>query len=81
MDLAAADGSLRLACKFAQPPWSIRAPDVETNMREAIEVHREGLRLEGDDVPQPQAYSTYVRVSALITGGEATHSQSAMRGF
>jgi predicted RNase H-like HicB family nuclease len=38
--------------------------DVEANMREAIEFHLEGLRLDGDDVPQPQSYSTYVRVSA-----------------
>lgn len=27
--------------------------DVEKNMREAIEFHLEGLRLDGDEVPEP----------------------------
>lgn len=38
--------------------------EVEANMREAIEFHLEGLRLEGDVIPEPQTYSAYVRVSA-----------------
>lgn len=38
--------------------------EVEANMREAIEFHLEGLRVEGDEIPEPQSYSTYVRVSA-----------------
>ena len=38
--------------------------EVEGNMREAIEFHLEGLKAEGDEVPEPRTYSTYVRVSA-----------------
>lgn len=38
--------------------------DVEKNMREAIEFHLEGLRLEGAKVPEPLSYSAYVRISA-----------------
>lgn len=38
--------------------------EVEANMREAIEFHLQGLRVEGDEIPEPQSYSTYVRVSA-----------------
>ena len=38
--------------------------EVEANMREAIELHLEGLRLEGEDVPEPSSYSAYVQVNA-----------------
>ncbi len=38
--------------------------EVEKNMREAIEFHLEGLRLEGMEVPAPHSYSTYVEVPA-----------------
>lgn len=38
--------------------------EVEANMREAVEFHLEGLRLEGEEVPEPQSYSAYVQVSA-----------------
>ena len=38
--------------------------DIAQNMREAIEFHVEGLKLEGDEIPEPRTYSTYVRVSA-----------------
>ena len=38
--------------------------EVERNMREAIEFHLEGLRLEGLDMPQPHTYSAYVDVPA-----------------
>ena len=38
--------------------------EVEKNMREAIEFHLEGLRLEGLQVPPPHTYSTYVEVPA-----------------
>ena len=34
------------------------------NMREAIEFHLEGMRLEGLSVPEPHTYSTYVEVPA-----------------
>ena len=37
---------------------------VEKAMREAIEFHLDGLRQEGDRVPSPRSYSTYVEVPA-----------------
>jgi predicted RNase H-like HicB family nuclease len=36
--------------------------EAESNMREAIEFHVEGLRQEGYPVPEPQATSSYVEV-------------------
>lgn len=36
---------------------------VERNMREAIEFHLEGLRLEGYPVPEPASESAYVEVA------------------
>lgn len=39
-------------------------PLVEKAMREAIEVHLEGLRAEGRRVPAPNSYSTYVEIPA-----------------
>ena len=38
--------------------------EVEANMREAIELHIEGLRLEGYPVPEPSSESAYVNVAA-----------------
>ena len=38
--------------------------DVERTMREAIEFHLEGLRLDGLAVPEPHAYATVVEVAA-----------------
>ncbi len=38
--------------------------EVEANMREAIEFHIEGLRLEGYPVPEPSSESTYIDVAA-----------------
>jgi len=38
--------------------------DVEQRMREAIELHLEGLRAEGEDLPQPHTYATVVEVAA-----------------
>jgi predicted RNase H-like HicB family nuclease len=38
--------------------------EVEPNMREAIELHLEGLRLEGLPAPEKHTYSTYVEVPA-----------------
>ena len=38
--------------------------EIESNMREAIELHLEGLRAEGYPVPEPCASSTYVETSA-----------------
>lgn len=38
--------------------------DVEQRMREAIELHLQGLRAEGEELPQPQAYATIVEVAA-----------------
>lgn len=38
--------------------------EVENNMREAIEFHLHGLRLEGEEVPEPRSYSAYVDIPA-----------------
>ncbi len=38
--------------------------EVERNMREAIEFHLEGMRLEGLEVPAPHTYSSYIEVPA-----------------
>jgi predicted RNase H-like HicB family nuclease len=38
--------------------------EVEQTMREAIELHLEGLRAEGLAPPEPQAYATFVEVAA-----------------
>ncbi|MGH3090211.1 MAG: type II toxin-antitoxin system HicB family antitoxin [Rubrobacteraceae bacterium] len=37
---------------------------VERNMREAIELHLEGLREEGCQIPEPGSSSAYVEISA-----------------
>jgi len=36
--------------------------EVKQNMREAIEFHLEGLRLEGYEIPEPHSSSTYIEV-------------------
>ena len=36
--------------------------EIEQNMREAIEFHLEGLRLEGLPAPKTHTYSTYVEL-------------------
>jgi predicted RNase H-like HicB family nuclease len=38
--------------------------EVEKNMREAIAFHLDGLREEGQPVPEPQSYSAYVELPA-----------------
>ncbi|WP_019498410.1 type II toxin-antitoxin system HicB family antitoxin [Pseudanabaena sp. PCC 6802] len=38
--------------------------EVEQNMREAIEFHLEGLRLEGLEIPTPSTVSAYIEVAA-----------------
>ena len=38
--------------------------DVEHTMREAMKFHLEGLGLEGQEPPQPQAYAQYIELSA-----------------
>jgi predicted RNase H-like HicB family nuclease len=38
--------------------------EVETNMREAISFHLDGLREEGEPVPEPHSYSAYVELPA-----------------
>jgi len=38
--------------------------EVERTMREAIEFHLEGLRAEGQAVPAPHSYATFVEVAA-----------------
>lgn len=37
-------------------------PEVERNMREAIALHVDGLRLEGYEVPRPRTFYSYVDV-------------------
>ncbi len=38
--------------------------EVEQNMREAISFHLDGLREEGQTVPEPHTYSAYVELPA-----------------
>jgi predicted RNase H-like HicB family nuclease len=38
--------------------------EVEVNMREAIELHLDGLREDGQPVPPPHTIATYVEVAA-----------------
>ena len=38
--------------------------EVEQNMREAIAFHLDGLREEGQAVPEPHTYSAYVKLPA-----------------
>jgi predicted RNase H-like HicB family nuclease len=38
--------------------------EVEVNMREAIELHLDGLREDGQPVPTPHTVATYVEVAA-----------------
>ena len=38
--------------------------EVEKNMKEAIEFHLEGLKLEKQIIPKPNSYSDYLEVSA-----------------
>ena len=38
--------------------------EMEENMREAIAFHLDGLREEGQAVPEPRAYSAYVELPA-----------------
>jgi predicted RNase H-like HicB family nuclease len=38
--------------------------EVEHTMRDAIEFHLEGLRAEGQEVPAPHSYATFVEVAA-----------------
>ena len=38
--------------------------EVETTMKEAIEIHLEGLKEDGEPIPPPHTYSTYCEVPA-----------------
>ena len=38
--------------------------EVELEMKEAIAFHLDGMRTEGEAVPEPGSYSTYVEVPA-----------------
>jgi predicted RNase H-like HicB family nuclease len=38
--------------------------EVEQNMREAIAFHIDGMREEGQTVPEPGSYSAYIELSA-----------------
>jgi predicted RNase H-like HicB family nuclease len=38
--------------------------EAESNMREAISFHIEGMRDDGLEIPEPTSYSSYVEVAA-----------------
>jgi predicted RNase H-like HicB family nuclease len=38
--------------------------ETEKNMKEAIDFHLKGLKLEGEPIPRPSAKSAYVEVAA-----------------
>lgn len=38
--------------------------EVEQEMRDAIEFHIEGLRLAGEEIPEPQSQASYCEVAA-----------------
>lgn len=38
--------------------------EAESNMREAISFHVEGMREDGLEIPEPTSYSSYVEVAA-----------------
>ena len=38
--------------------------EVKKNMKEAVEFHLEGLKLEKQKIPRPNSYSDYLEVSA-----------------
>ena len=38
--------------------------DVEKNMQEAISLHLDGMREDGQSLPEPHSYSAYVELSA-----------------
>lgn len=37
--------------------------EAEKNMKNAIEFHLQGLRMEGYEIPEPHSYSAYVEIS------------------
>ena len=39
-------------------------PETESNMREAIEFHLDGMKAEGLPIPEPSSRSAYVEVTA-----------------
>ena len=39
-------------------------PEVERNIREALELHLDGLREEGYSLPEPKSYSSYIKIPA-----------------
>jgi len=38
--------------------------EVEKSMQEAIKFHLEGLKVEGEEIPLPSSYSTYLDIEA-----------------
>jgi predicted RNase H-like HicB family nuclease len=41
------------------------AREIERNIREAIELHLEGLREDGDPIPEPHTAVTYVELQGV----------------
>ena len=50
--------------------------EVESEMREAIGFHIEGLRADGVGLPEPHAYATYYDIAAQLSCSAAPSSQS-----
>ena len=50
--------------------------EVELNMREAITFHLDGLREEGQAVPEPQTYSAYVELPAQLASAGSEHGRN-----
>ena len=49
---------------------------VELNTREAITFHLDGLREEGQAVPEPQTYSAYVELPAQLASAGSEHGRN-----
>ena len=49
--------------------------ETEVNIKEAIEFHLEGLRIEGFEMPSPHSYSRYLEIPAY-RDGNASHETS-----
>ncbi len=46
------------------PPWGSTAEEAESQIREAIEFHLEGMLADGEPIPEPSSTVEYVEVTA-----------------
>jgi predicted RNase H-like HicB family nuclease len=62
-------GEHNLSAYFPDLPGRITASrgveEIEHNIREAIELHLEGLREDGDPIPKPHTAVTYIELQGL----------------